>query len=203
MGSFQAAVVRKVTKRETQARSQGFSHHNDHCQGGRGHNWTVNPTAGWKIDPDSIRTDVGFKSENSHFHGVFEKSESGFQLRGETNNHGSCVRWPITGGCCVSYDGRGALGVSATWTEYRDVETDVQERLGQGVLEWQKDLSLPLPERTVSVVVDVETLDGRKVILAMGPAQPRARDRWLEATTDLTTRLTVLRPRSAERALAF
>lgn len=202
MGSYQATVVRKVTTRETAQRSQRFRHRNDHCQGRRSHNWNVNARAGWRIDPASIRARATDTSRRSSFHGVYERSESGFQLRARTVNHGNCIRYPH-GGCCISHDGRGSVNVSASWTEYRDVETEVQEPLGRGALEWERDLSLPLPERTLSVVVEFRPIDGRHAVLTTGVTQPQARDRWLEVATDPTARLTVLRPLGAEAALAF
>ncbi len=197
-GTLRVGAVYTTMERETVERKQDFHHHNDHCQGRQSHNWNVNATSGWSIDPESVRTSVAFSGSDSRFHGVFEKSAAGFQLRGETINHGQCVR---VLGQTISKDARGALGVDVWWTEYRDVAKEHRIDLGGRLLEWDRDIAVDLPGGTIAVTVESVTIDGRTSIVTLGPGRPTSRERWFSVTADMIARKLLIRPESAQVAL--
>ena len=92
-------------------RELSFYDRNDHCAATRQVYWDVTADEGWKIDVTSIEPIVTVKSSNSSFGGVLTPTESGFKLSGKISNSGTCGPfWK---------DGRGALGVTVSFTEFK------------------------------------------------------------------------------------
>jgi len=108
----------RVEKRQ---KVKEFYERNPHCSGGKNISWPVMAGEEWKIDPKSINVSVTTKSTKSQFVGVDSAKETGFRLVGHIINNGNCVK---VLGSTISKDGRGALGVTVNYEEYREVRTN-------------------------------------------------------------------------------
>lgn len=91
MGTYKvSATVATSTTEEAIRQTQDFYHSNGHCEGPAYPVWTVNATAGWKIDVNSIQVHELTKNGDTQNHGAFNRTENGFQMGGIVRNEGSC-----------------------------------------------------------------------------------------------------------------
>lgn len=190
-----ASVVQSVP--QVQPRSESCSHHNDHCQGP--YTLTCNETAtqGWEIDQNSVNAQVGSKSDDSHFDGVYDKTTNGFQLRATVVNSGSCgPKVPFTDQH-VPDDGRGQVTLGVTWLERRTASTSTTVPIQGGALLWGTQAVVSLPVGSSSVTVTVKRADGRSDIVT-----GTGHYGWIDAEFRPDSRTLVLRPLAPGDALS-
>ena len=89
---------------------------NEHCQDPQAMNIRVSPTGtGWLIEPTTIEVTNSSSSSKSTFEGIFDKSETGYSVRGRVVNNGTCVK---VDGVPLIKDGRGSLTIDTIHSEY-------------------------------------------------------------------------------------
>ncbi len=160
-------ILARVKGKEVQQRelTRSFQETNNHCANNRDVKWQVQADEGWTIDTASVATKIDSITSNSSFIGITDLSSKGFSLSGVLRNNGECIRlFEQT----IAKDGRGWLGVSATYKE-RKVSDSVQ------IVPIYKGTALPgiqilqqLPENTQEFTVFLEDNNGN-VISQTGP----------------------------------
>jgi hypothetical protein len=184
LGEFTGrAVLSTTTREQQQRRGPRVGHRNDHCQGDRTHDWVMNASAGWRIDEGSVSLHTISCSSASTCPQLQNVSASGFVIHGVTINNGQC------GPFGVPRDGRGSMESYATWTEYRDVEQDVDQPLAPGAIAWGSDTAIRLPANSKGFVLEVKRVDKTSsTITGAGPF-----DRF-DVAYDQVTRTVVITP---------
>ena len=94
-----------------------FSSTNDHCAGNRDVEWPIRARESWLIDVTSIEVRPNATNKSS-YHGVTDRTEEGFTIRGRVGNRGECVR---VFGKVIARDARGTLKVSGSYVERQPV----------------------------------------------------------------------------------
>ncbi|GAB1857356.1 hypothetical protein MHTCC0001_21920 [Flavobacteriaceae bacterium MHTCC 0001] len=195
MGKYKLKT--KVSREEKIAinRSQGFGDANGHCQGARNVNWTFNvQKGGWKIDPNSIKHRATSVSSKSKYLGLRNVSESGFQIHGRVENSGNCVR---VLGKTVAKDARGSVHGTVSWQEYKmNPKTLDLGIVGEGDIFWGKDLSIELPQNTISFELEIDLLDGKKKIITSGKSED-----WFKVDYNEEGSSLIIKPRELDEAL--
>jgi hypothetical protein len=184
LGEFTGRAVLSTTTRERQQRTgPHVGHMNDHCQGGRTHDWVMNASAGWSIEEGSVTLHTVSCSSASTCPQLQNVGSSGFVIHGVTTNNGAC------GPFGIPKDGRGFMESYATWSEYRDVVQDVDQPLPPGAITWGSDTSIRLPESSKGFVLEVRRVDSTSsTITGAGPF-----DRF-DVAYDQITRTVVITP---------
>ena len=188
LGRYSLKVSETRTSEDRVNRAGKNSYRNDHCRGGKQKVWTFRPAPGCKVDVTSIK--VGHReSKNSSYEGIVNASAHGFQVRTHVRNHGSC------GPFGVPKDGRGSVGISATWTDVcpKSIQADLEPE--QGELFWDSDRSFEFPETVRSFILTVEQLNGERRTITGTDSTP-----WFTADYDPLKRVLVVRPRTLESA---
>ena len=108
-----------IMQRKQQVRT--FSQRNNHCEKSRPFYEKVRPSEGWKIDTNTITTNLNSLSSQSQFIGIENPTETGFDVRAELRNNGDCIK---VFGNAVSKDGRGFVNVTVKFVEFREVRAN-------------------------------------------------------------------------------
>ncbi|RPG35997.1 MAG: hypothetical protein CBB72_004900 [Muricauda sp. TMED12] len=125
-------------------------HRNKHCSTPTKINWEIKSYSdeGWKINVDSIKIlDVSTRSGDV-FSGLFDKSSTGFSLRGLVRNRGHCT--PFT------RDARGNLVVTYSYVEERKTKIPAFDDIvlkGSSVI--GNEVSVRLPQNTKDYTVTI------------------------------------------------
>lgn len=187
VGAFVASIKREEQIQERVERStQGYRCESPNGRGGNRVNVSIAPTAGWQIDPNSIRWHESYRNHGSHT----MRSSSGAGFTAEL----SCRGW---GRNMFDAGSRGVISGHYTYTEFRPSSQQVVQPIKRGILRWNADVPLlDLPDGTTSVSVALLPFTGELAVTLGGDG-----NRWLDVDFDRSTKQAVIHARTAEAAL--
>lgn len=192
VGAFVASIKREEEIQERVERTtQGYRCESPHGRGSDRVNVSIAPTAGWQIDPNSIRWHESYKNHGSHT----MRSSSGSGFTAEL----SCYGWGQVKklGVVIDAGNQGVISGHYTYTEFRPSRQQVVQPIERGILRWNADVALlDLPDETTSVSVALLPFTGELAVTLGGD-----RNRWLTVDFDRSTKQAVIHARTAEAAL--
>ncbi|MGX1930190.1 hypothetical protein [Flagellimonas sp. 2504JD4-2] len=142
-------------------------HRNGHCSSPTNINWIVRSDSneGWKIIVDSIKVLDVSKRSNDVFSGLFDKSSSGFSLKGIVRNRGGCTPF--------SRDSRGKLVVTYSYVEERKTQVPALDDIVlKGSSIFGNEVSVLLPQNVLDY--DIELIDPKKNKIKLSKDNPSA-----------------------------
>lgn len=187
--SFTLSVTQKKAGVDVRPRSADNSFQNGHCDGDRPLVWTYSPAAGCTVDVSSVQGSAGHSSAST-FSGVTALSPNGFQLGGVVRNTGHCTAF--------IKDGRGNLGVHASWNDVCPKTTEVTLPPESGQLTWTSERAFVLPAEMSSFVLTISQVNGLTKVVTNANA---ISSEWYVASFDPVGRTLLVRPRPIEDGL--
>lgn len=198
MGSYKIDAIVENKIKETRQRTESFDHKNPHCESSQKKiTWTVNAdiAGGWKIDPTSVKPKVNHRGKKSYFNGVFDKTESGFQLRAVAQNHGKCTLGGLLGGL-LGKDARGGIGVSVTFNEYKYDTLQETISIESGTLKRNEEKIIKLPKNHIRPIIEITQMNNSKLV-----ANGKLNEKWFDIVYDSGGGLVMIKPKSLDKAL--
>lgn len=197
MGSFSISATTSRDEYETRSRSEVRRSDNQHCQGTKDYNWTINADVGdgWSI-AEKPTTRLESDSDASD-EGVQSWTPTSFIFKGKAKNNGQCVKFL---GEVVARDGRGHVQIRANWIERRPKKVKEDIVLPIEHVKWGEEKIVPLPEGTTFVSATGKMINGRSFQDTSIDSSPKP---WYRMSFDMQNGNLVIRPRSLDEILSY